>query len=102
MPLRIKYRVGTTGVFHTPGHFLVFLATSILLCRTVSNFNHRLLRWVGVCVFAVVMEVLEWVAYHNAFEWRDVFVDISGAGLGLLVVSLWRVRSHRGAEQQKV
>ncbi len=85
MPLKLKYRVGTTGVFHDPGHFLIFFATTLLLCRTAPG---RLVRCAGVCAFAVAMEILEWVIYHNHFEWRDVLVDLLGVAIGFLVVSV--------------
>ena len=99
MPLRLKSRVGTTGLFHTPGHFLIFFVTSMLLCRTE---NRRLLRWTAVCAFALGLEILEWRIYRNEFEWRDVLVDIMGAAMGLLVISVFpsRARYHHGAEEQ--
>lgn len=102
MPLKLKSSVGTTGTLHNPGHFLIFVATALLLCRTARNWNTRLLRWACVCIFAGAMEFLEWVTYHNPFEWRDVLVDSLGATLGLLVVSLWCVRLKRTVGQQNV
>lgn len=95
MPLKLKYRVGTTGVLHNPGHFLVFLITSILVCKGAVNPISRLFRWAGVCCFAVTMEILEWYLYHNRMEWRDVLVDFSGTVLGLAVISFLPVTATR-------
>jgi hypothetical protein len=89
MPLRLKYRAGTTGALHIPGHFLIFFITAILLCRTAPTPALRLLRWTGVCCFALAMEILEWVTYHNTMEWRDVVVDFVGAAIGVAVLSLF-------------
>ena len=95
MPLKLKYRVGTTGVFHTPGHFVVFLITSILVCRNAPNSGSRLLRWAGVCCFAVALEILEVGMYHNRMEWRDVLVDVLGAAAGLALLSTFPAPSAR-------
>lgn len=88
MPLKFKYRLGTTGSLHAPGHFLVFLITSILVCRTRQTPASRLLRLIGVCFFAFVLEILEWATYHHRMEWGDVLVDFCGAFLGLAVLSI--------------
>lgn len=88
MPLRLKYRVGTTGILHNPGHFFIFFITAILVCRTALSPAARVLRWMGVCGFAVALEILERVAYHNSMEWRDVLVDFLGAAVGLAVLSM--------------
>jgi hypothetical protein len=99
MPLRFKYRMGTMGAFHNPGHFLAFFVATILLCRAPSG-KQRLVRCAEVCLFAVLMEVLEWAVYHNALEWHDIFVDIAGAFLGAAIVTLWSFRLSRAAQQQ--
>ena len=93
MPLKLKYRVGTTGILHNPGHFLVFSITAILLCRTATNPGSRAVRFTGVCCFAIIMETLEWVIYHNRMEWRDVLIDFFGAAAGLAVLSIFPVSS---------
>jgi hypothetical protein len=100
MPLKVKYRVGTMGMFHNPGHFVAFLVASILLCRAAVNGKQRLVGCAEVCLFAVLMEVLEWAVYHNPLEWRDIFVDLAGAFLGVAVVALWSLRLGRSAQQQ--
>ena len=102
MPLEFKYHAGTMGIFHNPGHFLIFAVTAILLCKDAGTVNGRMLRWAGACSFAIAMEILEWAVYHHAFEWQDVGVDLTGAALGLIVVSLWHRRANGSAEQQNV
>ena len=86
IPLKYKYRAGTTGVFHSPGHFLIFLVTAMLLCWNSPNARSRFLRWAGICCFGIVIEILEWSTYHNVMEWRDVLIDIFGAAVGLALV----------------
>ncbi len=95
MPLKLKYRVGTTGVLHNPGHFVVFLVTSVLVCRSVANPGSRLLRWMGVCCFALAVEFLECLTYHNRMEWHDVLVDFFGAAIGLAILSMFPGTSNR-------
>lgn len=102
MPLRLKYRAGTTGALHGPGHLLIFFVTALLLCRPAAR---RLIRWLLVCAFAVSMETLEWAAYHNRFEWRDVLLDVLGAALGLAVLSVLvplTPRDSRSVDRQNV
>lgn len=93
MPLRLKYRAGTTGILHNPGHFLIFFITAILLCRTAPHGGSRLLRWIGICCFATLMEVLEWTVYHNRLEWRDMLVDFFGAAFGLFALNWFSERT---------
>ena len=88
MPLKYKYRAGTTGVFHTPGHLVIFVVTALLLCWRSPNIGSRFLRWLGICCFAVAIEILEWVTYHNRMEWKDVLVDVFGAAIGAAIVTL--------------
>lgn len=95
MPLRLKKRIGTTGVLHTPGHVVVFLITAILLCKTAPNLACSMVRWVAACCFALAMEILEAGIYHNRIEWRDVLVDLLGAALGFVVLSIFRFSSGR-------
>ena len=83
MPLKLKDRVGTTGILHIPGHFFVCLITAILLCRTAKSSTGPLLRCVGM-----LMEVLETVAFHNSLEWRDMVIDFLGAASGLVILKM--------------
>lgn len=100
MPLKYKYRAGTTGAFHNPGHFLIFVVTMILLCWHSPNFGSRFLRWIGICCFAIMIEILEWITYHNGMEWKDVRVDVFGAAIGLAVVTVipWISTGFRNTE----
>lgn len=89
MPLRLKDRVGTTGVLHLPGHFTIFLITAVLVCRNATSSGSRLLRCIGVCCFGATIEILEWAAYHHRMEWRDVLVDALGALIGVAALSIF-------------
>ena len=66
---------------------LIFLISSVLLCRTGTSVSSRVLRCLGICCFALEMEVLEYMAYHNPIEWRDVLIDCFGAILGVAMLS---------------
>lgn len=88
MPLKFKYKAGTTGALHDPGHFVVFLVTAMLVCSSSPNLSSKLLRWFGICYFALTLEVLEWILYLNRMEWKDVLLDIAGAATGLALLSV--------------
>ena len=87
MPLRFKLRVGTTGYLHKPGHLLAFLVTTVIFCWAAASLNALLLRSSAICCFAVILEILEWLLYHNRMEWEDVLIDVLGVALGFLIVA---------------
>lgn len=87
-PLNIKFRLGTVGPWHSTGHALIFIVTTVLACWTVTGVYARLLCCVGVTGIAMALEGMEKVKYRIAYEWQDVRADSIGIFIGFLLM-LW-------------
>lgn len=88
-PFRIKYHLGATGMWHTLGHILVFLITTLLVCFGAGNNWTRVARTLLVLVFAMLCEWLELAVYGNFhFEWQDVRIDWTGVALGFAIATI--------------
>jgi hypothetical protein len=88
VPLEVKYRLGTMGNLHNFGHLAIFLVTAVLMCWNASSTPARLLRCCGALLVAMLLEALEKIVYHNAYEWSDVAIDAAGVMVGFLLVML--------------
>ena len=82
-PYDVKLRLGTNGRFHELGHLAIFAVTSVIVCWAAATARQMLPRFLAICCFAILMEALETAIYRNAYEWRDVGVDVLGAALGV-------------------
>ena len=93
MPLKFKLLLGTTGYWHSWGHYLVFFITTLVAaCKTRLRINQV---WIGslVVLFGIAVEVSEVLVYHNHFEWHDVLIDTLGVLSGLCMLQLPAARS---------
>src|SRR5258708_3993891 len=92
VPLGVKSRLGTKGFFHAIDHLLAFSITTLISCWD----SKRIASIVRICVlvFALgcTLELLQFLIYHNPFEWDDVLLDLLGVLLGVSIKSL---RIHR-------
>jgi hypothetical protein len=92
-PLDVKYRFRTIGSMHNFGHLVIFLVTAILMCWNAGSVSAKLARCSAAIAVAILLEGLEKLVYHNAYEWTDVAVDAAGVLAGFLVITLvsWSV-----------
>ncbi len=92
MPLKFKLLLGTTGPWHSWGHYFAFLITILIAASHIRQRTRQL--WIGALtfLFASVMEGSEVIVYHNAFEWHDVLIDGLGILTGLVLLRLSVVR----------
>jgi hypothetical protein len=87
VPLEVKYRLGTMGSMHSFGHLAIFVVTAVLMCWNAGSVSARLLRCCGALLVAMLLEALEKVVYHNAYEWSDVAIDAAGVLIGFVLVT---------------
>ena|SRR5579875_1564100 len=97
VPLKIKIVLGTVGVWHDVGHFLIFAATGVLVLWTADNARWRGFRAASLALLCATLEALEASMYHNPFEWRDVITDCLGICCGWIAAIVWDRFSGRKA-----
>lgn len=86
-PIKLKFELHTLGRMHYLGHWLIFLITAMLFCWGASGTVVKLRRCLGAVCLGILLEWLERVIYHNAYEWKDVLTDSAGV-LAALVLML--------------
>ena len=94
-PFRIKEALGTTGLYHNCGHFLVFLLTGAMVLIDAPTRTSRIRRFAFVILFSAATEGLESVIYSNVFEWRDFVVDCTAIAVSPLVPLTLRLVAGR-------
>ena len=88
-PFPVKKFFGTMGPLHNYGHFAIFCATGIMLLHVETTRPARLAAFMFLFLFCAVTEGLQYLLYHNPFEWSDLLVDCSGLILSPVSKTLW-------------
>jgi VanZ like family len=88
VPLGVKSRLGTKGFLHAFDHLLAFSVTALILCWDSKGFVSVVRTCVAVVAFGCTLELLQFLIYHNPFEWDDVLLDLLGVLLGVSIKSL--------------
>ena len=68
-------------------HCVIFLATGLMFMAPVQTQSSRVRRVLTLVLFCALLELLEALPYHHAFERRDFWVDTAAlccAWLGAL------------------
>jgi hypothetical protein len=95
-PLRFKQLIGTTGAWHSWGHFFAFFIMVMLLSWNARAWSSCAIAAGATFLAAVVCEKLEVALYHPRFEWRDLWTDTAGLVAGLAVLTLIQYRRAHG------
>lgn len=84
LPGESKHMLHTQGRYHSWGHLVIFVVIGFVLVRAGRNDVQRRWLFIGAMVLGFAIEVGEHLAYGSPLEWKDVFVDVTGAVGGTL------------------
>lgn len=74
----------THGQYHSWLHLVAFAVIGFVLVRGGRNDVQRRWFFIAAMVLGFAIEVGEHLVYHNHMEWKDVFMDVTGAVAGTL------------------
>ncbi|HEY9126382.1 MAG TPA: hypothetical protein VIM62_04605 [Acidobacteriaceae bacterium] len=74
----------THGQYHSWAHLLGFAVIGFVLVRAGRNDVERRWLFIGAMVMGFAIELGEHFLFHNPLEWKDVFMDVTGAVNGTL------------------
>jgi uncharacterized protein YfiM (DUF2279 family) len=74
----------THGRYHSWGHLLGFAVIAFVLVRAGRSDRQRRWFFITAMVMGFLIEVGEHLVFHSHLEWKDVFMDVTGAVAGTL------------------
>ncbi len=83
-----KHALHTHGRLHSPGHFLAFFITAVVLLRIPRTAGARVWMMLVLALLPFGFEYGQSVLDGYGIEWHDVIVDLLGATLGAVLYSL--------------
>lgn len=85
-PVEVKAHLHSMGKFHDFYHWTAFIVTTVLLAWDARSVAARA-AWCLVAVgIAFLTELLEFLRFHNPYEWHDVYIDCIGIVTGIAVL----------------
>jgi hypothetical protein len=85
VPLPAKIFLHTVGRWHDCDHLFVFFVTGALVLFGAPRVSSRAQRTMSILAFCAALEGIQAFAYHNRFEWHDLWIDY------LAIFSSWAV-----------
>lgn len=85
LPGDSKRMLHTNGRYHSWGHLLIFCVIGFVLVRAGRNDRQRRWFFIGAMVLGFAIEVGEHLVFGSSLEWKDIFMDVTGAVGGTLV-----------------
>ena len=89
LPPHYKAVLHTHGRFHSLLHVAAFGVLAFMAMGSTLSSRGRLLTFAGCLVFGTLIEIVEWLTFHGAFEWHDVVADALGITFASLVAVLF-------------
>lgn len=85
--IRIQTFVGMDKLVHAGIHFLLVFGWLFYYARHYSKVKMRTIAYISLsCVaYGIIIELLQWMTKTRGAELADVFANMVGTGLGLLV-----------------
>lgn len=85
--IRIQTFVGVDKLLHAGIHFVLVLGWLIYYARHYSEVKMRNVFYISLsCVlYGIIIELLQWMTETRGAELADVFANMTGTGLGILV-----------------
>lgn len=96
-PFEVKAHLHSMGRFHDFYHWTAFTITTLLLGWEARNFVAQVAWCAVAAAIAFLTELLEYLRFHNPFEWHDVYIDGIGIATAMAVlvgVSLFSRARH--------
>ncbi len=79
-----KKMLHTHGQYHSWLHLAAFGVIGFMLVRGGRNDMQRRWFFIAAMVMGFAIEVGEHLVFHSRLEWKDVFMDVTGAVGGTL------------------
>ena len=99
-----KKMLHTHGQYHSWFHLVAFAVIGFVLVRGGRNDLQRRWFFIAALVFGFATELGEHLVFHGAFEWKDVFMDVTGAVGGTLaaLATLIEMKLRREARARSI
>ena len=83
----ISMPIGMDKLVHVGIHFTLVLSWLIYYARQNSKVKMRSVFFIALCcvAYGIIIELLQWMTKTRGAELADVFANMVGTGLGLLV-----------------
>lgn len=88
----------THGQYHSLLHLLAFALLAFVLVRAGRNDKQRRWFFIAAMVLGFAIEVGEHLVFHGPLEWKDVFMDVTGAVGGTLAALATLIEMKRRLE----
>lgn len=94
----------THGQYHSWLHLLAFAVVGFALVRAGRNDVQRRWFFIAAMVMGFAIEVGEFLVFHNRLEWKDVFMDVTGAVGGTLaaLATLIEMKLRREIQARRI
>ncbi len=85
LPSDVKFRLHTQGALHPWLHLAIFSMLSAMAMLSSSRTRVRIFFLAGAMLLGLLIEYIEAIRFHSAFEFYDVATDTYGVLIGALV-----------------